>query len=360
MAIIEVYVGQTAQLVKVKCKTKDRRDTVCKAARKLARGLGGSSTPLTLRGRKAEESPVASLRLSRAVVDDMVLVAEASDGSRRVVGPDELPVELLMGSESNVRRMLLLSPAQMSQAGGMVPQQEPEKQQASRVVQGEGSEEGEDDQDSMSKSSSGVPPLAAARRTSRAALGPVPPPPTNAYPSLAPQGSLGAAQLPSGASSSGTVRRSYSVPAAPPAPPAFTPLPVDEPLVRFNPQYVGSAPKALALDGCNAWITQVPDTYAFRVEREALDLVSESQARDLQRSLQLDAMLQVPGGRGSNDSFLSLSRITRQRSVHKVPPSVNRASKPKPPAPAVKAAVPHHQKGTARKKQPGLFGNLFG
>ncbi len=82
MAIIEVYVGITAQLIKVKCRTKDKRDVVARAARKTARGLGGpSGTPLLLRKMTGEaDSPVASLRLSKVAVEEMVLVAEDTDG----------------------------------------------------------------------------------------------------------------------------------------------------------------------------------------------------------------------------------------------------------------------------------------
>jgi hypothetical protein len=115
MAIIDVYVGVTAQPIRVKCRTKDKRDIVCRAARKLARNLGGSSATPTLKRKPIlKDSPVNTLRLSKAVVDDMVLVAEKADGTRRVLLPDELPVELLLNSNGDVRRLLLLTPAMMA------------------------------------------------------------------------------------------------------------------------------------------------------------------------------------------------------------------------------------------------------
>lgn len=87
MAIIEVYVGVTAQLIKVKCRTKDKRDIVARAARKVARSLGGSGgTPLLLRKMTGEsDSPVATLRMSKAAVEEMVLVAEDENGTKVTV-----------------------------------------------------------------------------------------------------------------------------------------------------------------------------------------------------------------------------------------------------------------------------------
>lgn len=160
MAIIEVYVGSTGQIVRVKCRTKDRRDAVLKLARKAARSLGAGTGSGTVRlRRKAEEaSPVDSLRLSRAVVAEMVLVAEDPAGARRVVGPDELPVELLMNATNNVRRLRLLTPAQMLEAGAIANPSEP-----SPVTLGEGSDDESDTSASSSRTSSAGMAVSPAR-----------------------------------------------------------------------------------------------------------------------------------------------------------------------------------------------------
>lgn len=112
-------------------------------------------------------------------------------------------------------------------------------------------------------------------------------------------------------------------------------LPAGVRLVKLNAALMGPPPDAnmSALFGpANAWLFAVPDAYAFRLEWEALDLVSASQAVDLQHSYLVDNVLQraaeAPAGK-------SARAVTP-------PPQVNRGSKPTAGATkvAVKAKAP--------------------
>jgi hypothetical protein len=157
MAVIEVYMGTTGTPIRVKCRTRVNRvlldpfircdihggggggdgagqarrcAQVCPQSshvhgrsgyatdvRKYTRCSDGvcciAGTPLLRK--KDKESPVASLRLSKAVVDELIFIAELYDGTRRALMVDESPVELLSNRQNGVRRLLFVTPSMLSQ-----------------------------------------------------------------------------------------------------------------------------------------------------------------------------------------------------------------------------------------------------
>lgn len=126
--------------------SKDKRDVVLKTARKMTRALGGggggSHTPLLRRNKEGNNASVVStLRLTKATVDEMVFIAECYDGTRRALGGDESPVEVLTQPSNGVRRLLLVSPVMLTQLPDAVVTPEGERPVATQVTLDDSDEE---------------------------------------------------------------------------------------------------------------------------------------------------------------------------------------------------------------------------
>lgn len=375
---------------------------VLKIARKAAKGLGGSATPLL----RKKDNPVASLRLSKAVVDvrvylvvfvrtgqsliprfvpfcvfqEMVLIAECYDGSRRALGAEESPVELLSNYKNGVRRMLLVSPLMLSQLPDAVVTPE-EERPASCVVLEDSDEEQQAEKQppegksrerflSLGRHSKAVSSGTLGRNsnrplspTDRSGSGPAAATTTHetplkrasaAEPYVSPGPASPRAAL---SSSSPTVFVNTPVaasPATPPvvyvSPPPMPPPPssqpdlhslahVHTPLCKSVGSVVSAATpepqsKASIFSSNNAWLFEKPaKLYTFTNEREALELVSSSHAKEMQRSFQVEQLLHATAHRAGQG-----------------PPPVNRANRPAPPNASMVSAKPVPAAMVGKKK----------